>query len=328
MTISQKIKAKIIGNLITLLNRVPVSLLSNFSASSSRFLSLLLKRERAIALAQISFALPEADAAKIFKESIYSAMMTSIEGFRIIEILDHPDLAVNFKSPKSLGRVEVEGLETLEEIMSISNGAICLAGHLGNFELMAAYFSLQGFPISVIARSANDPVFHEIIVKIRKDYGLEILWREDPGNSKQFMKAIRNNRFICALIDQDIELENEFTPFFGLDAAHPISLVKVAVRFKKPVLFWRIYRDSSLCHHISLSRIHWENADSEDKEQYILKTYSQLLEQEIREHPGQWVWWHRRWRRRPGIDYSKEPEKLPSTKKYIKWIKSMTDKNS
>ena len=73
-------------------------------------------------------------------------------------------------------------------------------------------------------------------------------------------------------------------------------------------------------YRIFLERIYWE--DKEDKERYILSKYGEILEKHINEDPTQWVWWHRRWRRRPGINYEKNPELLISTNDYIEWIKS------
>jgi Kdo2-lipid IVA lauroyltransferase/acyltransferase len=295
---------------------------SRLASFASIILSRILKRERRIAFAQISFALPESNPEQIFKDSLYSAIMTSIEGFRIRELLASPRLT----SDPHPARVSAGNLDILDEVKMNDTGAVCLTGHYGNFELMAAYFSLQGYPMTVIARKANDPVFQRVISDIRNDYGLEMLWREDPDTARKLIQAIRNKRYICALIDQDTSLENHFTEFFGLEAAHPISPIKLAVRFKKPVLFWSIHRDTQLRHHIHLSRIRWEELEAKHQEEFILESYSKLLEQEIRKNPGQWVWWHRRWRRRPGIDYSATPDKLVSTSEYISWISGLPKK--
>jgi hypothetical protein len=53
----------------------------------------------------------------------------------------------------------------------------------------------------------------------------------------------------------------------------------------------------------------------------ILKEYCRRIEAVIAEHPGQWLWWHRRWRRRPGIDYNANPDQLLGAKDYVTWLR-------
>jgi len=72
-----------------------------------------------------------------------------------------------------------------------------------------------------------------------------------------------------------------------------------------------------------MEKIDWQTANDPDPINYILKTYRDLLEDVIKKHPGQWVWWHRRWRRRPGVDYNLCPEKLLKTNDYITWMKGL-----
>jgi KDO2-lipid IV(A) lauroyltransferase len=247
--------------------------------------------------------------------------MTALEGFRIRKLLAYTQTGNKKKTTKPSVDFKVNGLDILDSISRRGDAAVCLTAHIGNFELMAAFFSVRGYPMTVIARKANSPVIQKLLSKIRTGYGLQMLWREDADTSRLLIRAIKDKRYICALIDQDIALENGFTPFFGLEAAHPISPVRIAVRFKKPVLFWNTFRKSCSEHHISVSQIHWE--DKDNPEQYILSEYARLTELKIRENPGQWVWWHRRWRRRPGTDYEKEPHKLVSSKDYIEWMRQM-----
>ena len=54
----------------------------------------------------------------------------------------------------------------------------------------------------------------------------------------------------------------------------------------------------------------------------VLEVFSARLESLVRQYPEQWYWWHRRWRRRPGIDYQSTPELLRSTAEYITWLEN------
>src|SRR5262249_18192251 len=47
---------------------------------------------------------------------------------------------------------EVDGLEHLQRLLDQRRGAIIVTGHIGNWELLAAYFAWKGFPVAAIAR--------------------------------------------------------------------------------------------------------------------------------------------------------------------------------
>ena len=49
------------------------------------------------------------------------------------------------------------------------------------------------------------------------------------------------------------------------------------------------------------------------------------LERLIEQYPEQWLWWHRRWRRRQGIDYRRNPKLVPDHNAYLAWLDSLTD---
>ncbi|HMO16831.1 MAG TPA: lysophospholipid acyltransferase family protein [Oligoflexia bacterium] len=352
--LTDKIKRVGLRILIFIIKKTPSAVHGILAWILSWILSVTLKRERSIAISQLNFALPEHNAFNIYRESLYGAILTVIECFRINDLLkmmnqntshDDPIDSIAITKEKSnntseigcvkiFGPDEFVGNRMLSNILSgkkdktpeYNQGAVCLGAHLGNFELMAASFAKQGYPLTVIARKANNLILQEVIEKVRRDYGVEMLWREDSATSKHLIGAIKNNRFICALIDQDIALENAFAPFFGMPASHPVAPIKIAVRFKKPVYTFFTRRVCLGFHKVFINRIQWEDV-LENPEIFILTEYSRLLEEFIRSYPDQWVWWHRRWRRQEGVDYEKYPDKLPTTKNYVSWIKSMTQNN-
>lgn len=59
---------------------------------------------------------------------------------------------------------------------------------------------------------------------------------------------------------------------------------------------------------------------------FVLKEYNSLVEELIREYPSQWFWWHRRWRRRPGIDYEKTPQALRGSTEYLVWLSEQAER--
>jgi KDO2-lipid IV(A) lauroyltransferase len=133
------------------------------------------------------------------------------------------------------------------------------------------------------------------------------------------LNAVREGAVIAMLVDQDVDLDNVFIPFFGLPAAYPEAPIRLALKFSLPIFSSFIVRKRRLTHHIITQKIDFD-AKSDDVIQNILTVYNKRLENLIFHYPDQWIWWHKRWRRRPNIDYKKEPSRLMSTKQYLKWL--------
>ncbi len=111
------------------------------------------------------------------------------------------------------------------------------------------------------------------------------------------LRALRENEAVGVLIDQNTALEEGvFVDFFGTPACANPSFAKIAARTGAAVIagfaLW-----------------------SDEERRYILRFYppieimgdakedtarlQNLIEQVIREYPGQWLWIHRRWKTRP-----------------------------
>ena len=98
------------------------------------------------------------------------------------------------------------------------------------------------------------------------------------------------------LIDQDTKVEGVFVEFFGRPAWTPVGAAELALRFDAAVLPTFIERRADGSHR---AVIHPELPLPTDPTA-ATALMSAAIEAQIRAHPEQWVWLHRRWRRRPG----------------------------
>lgn len=213
-----------------------------------------------------------------------------------------------------------EAPEEVRGLLENNKSYVALTAHLGNFELLAPLYTRIGFKVSVFRRSPNYPVIDAIHHDFLDWSGAEVLWRHDPRSAKKLLRCLRDdNRVIAALIDQDSNMENEFAPFFNLEAASPLAPIKIALKYKLPVCSTFIVRTSTLHHRVVIDPIDYDPEDPEASK-HILSVYNKRLAALIEEYPEQWLWWHRRWRRRPNVDYHKQKEALRGTKDYLQWI--------
>ena len=110
-----------------------------------------------------------------------------------------------------------------------------MTGHTGHWELLAATVATR-FPVTVVARKVNDDRFNDLIVRARRDSGCEVLLRDDPNFLAAARDALRRNRILALLIDQDTRGAGVFVPFFGIPARTPPGAAILAFRGKAPVI--------------------------------------------------------------------------------------------
>jgi lauroyl/myristoyl acyltransferase len=63
--------------------------------------------------------------------------------------------------------------------------------------------------------------------------------------------------------------------------------------------------------------------DDPDSIKNILSEYNKRVEGLINENPEQWMWIHRRWRRRPGVDYELPTQRVRSSREYVDWLNKL-----
>jgi KDO2-lipid IV(A) lauroyltransferase len=210
--------------------------------------------------------------------------------------------------------VSIEGWEHFETVRNLGRGAIVVTGHIGNFELLAAYFAYKGIPIVAGARRLDDPRLNGLLNDFRTSNGVQTILRSTPGSGKEILRVLKRRGLFALLIDQDTRVPSVSVPFFGRLARTPAAAAVLAVRRDVPVLpaFAQQRPEGG---HLFTIRAPIYPPNTGDRQRDIVELtcqFSRILEAHIREHPTEWIWWHRRWRRPPvaGLDLDAE---LPRT---------------
>jgi KDO2-lipid IV(A) lauroyltransferase len=195
--------------------------------------------------------------------------------------------------------ITLEGREFLDETLARGRGVIWITGHLGNWELMACYMAAQGYPFRVVAREIYDERINRLLLGFRREAGVRVILRDSPAAARHMLKALRNGEVIGMLIDQDTQVKGVMADFFGRKANTPAGAAVLARRRSVPVLAGFIHRVSNRKHRIVIHPP-VEIVETDDVDRDLVansERFNRLLEKEIREDPGGWVWMHRRWQR-------------------------------
>lgn len=195
-----------------------------------------------------------------------------------------------------------EGWEHAEAVLGRGTGGIVVTGHIGNWELLAAYFALKGVPIAAVARRINHPRLNQLMIDFRAAYGVRTIVRESPSASREILTILKSRGVLALVIDQDASgTPSVSVPFLGRPARTPIAAGALAVRRDIPIVpaFARRRPQGGL--HFTLGEplypVH--SGDRRADTTAMTRRCNEVLEQRIRENPAEWVWWHQRWRRKP-----------------------------
>jgi Kdo2-lipid IVA lauroyltransferase/acyltransferase len=196
---------------------------------------------------------------------------------------------------------EIDGWQHWETVRAGGRGAIAITGHIGNWELLAAYVARKGTPIAAIARRLNDPRLNHLLSEFRISNGVRTILREGRASSREILKVLNERGILALLIDQDIITPSLSVPFFGRPARTPAAAAILAVRRGVPVIAcFAERRAGGGLRFVIMPPIY--PPESGDRQRDILeltRRFSAALENQIRHNPTEWVWWHKRWRRPP-----------------------------
>jgi KDO2-lipid IV(A) lauroyltransferase len=198
----------------------------------------------------------------------------------------------------------IHGTEHVENALAEGGGAVLTTAHVGNWELMNARLATAGLPMSIVVRSVYDPRLDRLITDIRSRFGSEVIPRGQRAG-RSLLRALGRNRVIGLLIDQDIrDLAGAFVPFFGRPAWTPTGAATFAVRAGRPIVPAFTYRRPDGHHVVEIQPpLADPKAGSEQERVHALTAAATAaIEAQIRRHPEQWVWMHRRWRTQPEGD--------------------------
>jgi len=258
----------------------------------------LLATPRRLAVAHMGLAFPELDLAtrrRLVRATFRHAGQAFAELSLFETILRRPDY------------VRLEGVEALDTALARGRGAIAVTGHVGNWELLAAWAAAIGYPITVVVRRVNDLRFHSLIVRFRAAAGVEVLVRDDPRFVAAVGDALRRNRVVAMLIDQDTRGAGVFVPFFGRPAHTPPGAALLALRARVPVVTVFIERRPEGGHLVRVSPVPAELPRGREGVRELTARLTAAIEAQIRRSPAEWVWWHERWRKQPSAAAMRRP---------------------
>lgn len=187
---------------------------------------------------------------------------------------------------------QLEGIEHLHQALE-TGGVVLLSAHFTSLELGGRMLAPH-IPLHVVYRPHQNPVIEQLVAKLRaKRYGKAI----PRTRIRTMLQSLKNGHAVWYAQDQHFKQKNRlFVPFFGVEAATNTATSRIAgIGTSKVIPFFTVRNDDG---YLLRFLPELENFPGESVADDTLRI-NQLIEQQVREFPDQYLWTHRRFKTAP-----------------------------
>jgi Kdo2-lipid IVA lauroyltransferase/acyltransferase len=282
----------VVAFLFRLLSRVDADRASDLCGGMARRLGPLLPVHR-LGRANLRAAFPDKDAAWI-EQTLRGAWdnlgRVAGEYVHLGRLWDY-----DLEHPNA-GRIITDDASLFLALRDDGKPALCFAAHLANWELPALAAARHGLPAAVVYRMPNNKGVAEQIAAIRGGL-MGRLIRSRREAVFEMASSLQSGEHLGMLVDQHWSRGVDVT-FFGRRCKANPTLARLARQFPCPVVGVRVIRLPDRRFRISatgpLTLPRDENGVVDVPA--TMQMITSIVEGWIREHPEQWLWFHRRWR--------------------------------
>lgn len=249
------------------------------------------------ALANLRAAFPQKDQAEL--EEIASDMWANMA--RLAGEYVFMEKLLQARDPEGLPLcVDIVGRDLFERLRKEPGPRIFFTGHTGNFELLPIMAAQFGLSITALFRAPNNPFLAAELLE-KREASMGDLVASDRGSAFALARILDHGGGIGVLVDQKF-IGGIDSEFFGRPCQSSPLLAKLARQYECPVHPARCVRlpgnrfRVELHEAIELPRTPKGRVDIDATTRLLDAT----VEAWVRDDPGQWMWFHRRWEIRQG----------------------------
>lgn len=288
----ERILGRLVKWLFWLLSKADPDRASDFCGGLARRFGPRLKAHR-IGQANLRAAFPEKDAAWIeatLRDAWENLGRVAGEYVHMGRIWDF-----DVNNPNT-GHILTDDVPLFEALRDDGKPGLFFAAHLANWELPAIAAPANGMQSAVVYRMPNNKAVAKEIIRIRAPL-MGRLIRTRAQAAVEMAGALSAGEHLGMLVDQHFSRGVDVT-FFGRTCKANPSIARLARRFDCPVVGVRVIRLPG--HRFRIQGFGpYEmprNVEGQVDVPAATQMITTIIEGWIREYPGQYLWFHRRWR--------------------------------
>lgn len=272
--------------------RLPLSAALKIGAGLGWIYGSLVRYRRREARAALRRSFPEKDD-RFFRATI-NGMYRNL-GMNLIEMLR----LAGGPLEEFNARIAVEGRANVDQALQRGKGVLILTAHFGNWDVLGMFTVRRGYPLTIISKDLKSKTINKLWMALREKIGVKII----PAHNaiRASLRALRQNELLGFILDQNRPREHGlFVDFFGRPACTSPGLAIIAAQAQAPVVPVFIHRTPEGNHLMQILPIIEPPPDrAPETIHQATQAYTRIIENQIRQHPDQWIWLHRRWKTQP-----------------------------
>lgn len=200
----------------------------------------------------------------------------------------------------TLGRfhaiADCDFLEALKQQKEKGQGAVIAVPHMGSWELAGRAMQLLEMPVFSVAGKQRNPLFDRYLNRARERAGIPITMR-GAGTLREIIRRLEQGGFLAMLPDVRMPEDGVRVRFLGGEANVGPGMAMFARHTGVPV-YPILMRRAGWVRHEGRMHAPVVADPAVDKQADIRRMTQEVLDivdRGIREDPGQWFWYNKRW---------------------------------
>jgi KDO2-lipid IV(A) lauroyltransferase len=206
-------------------------------------------------------------------------------------------------------RLDEKSEQLVRRLQAQGRGILFCTPHLGNWEMGSLVMGFVGVPLLIVAEPTRNPAVSDLMFKLRSGSGHKVV-PPQFAVLKLFRQVARGGA-TAMLVDVNGRRNRGgvWANFFGLPVFNSTAVAELARRTGAAIVMGVGWPDADgkvtlrFDEEISAQSTGDRSADH----QRITDDITRRVEELVREHPDQWLWTYKRWKRRPTEERGRFP---------------------
>jgi Kdo2-lipid IVA lauroyltransferase/acyltransferase len=221
------------------------------------------------------------------RRRIRSAMADSF-GRTMIEVMTRRDFQARAAWTGPTG----PGWDALRAARAEGRGALLVSGHFGQWEAVRAALLANGIESGAMIRPVKNPWLNRDYLACVEAGGKPVVGRDGAG-LRELVRHLRRGGVMAILLDQYTK-GGAMIDFLGQPAPTGLVIAELALKYRLPMIpVYGTRQPDGL--HVAVD---FEAPIPPGTPESMTQAAADSLAARIRAHPGQYLWLHRRWKKR------------------------------
>ncbi len=194
--------------------------------------------------------------------------------------------------------VKCEGVENLKDGLKAGKGVIIVTAHIGNWELGGIIMRKLGFPVLAVALPHKHKWVNDLFNAQRENCGVTVV---TPSMAvRRCLEKLKANESVALVADRDFGPHGLPMDFLGYPTLLPKGPAVLAIRTGAAIVPTFMMRNPDDTFTLSFHKPVFaaemgEQTVSDDVLKGVINQYIKIVEEKIRQFPGQWLMFREFW---------------------------------